>query len=85
MSSDLLRTARRKARIWFYQPQMHWFGPWTLSPFDYGHDDLSRRTLVIGWTITGRIVIPLWDCGDQECRDYSTSEIQAWRAGDGHE
>lgn len=54
-------------RIWFWKPQRYWFGWRTLIPFMYGHDEFARRTLLFGWTITGRIIIAVWGCGDPEC------------------
>jgi len=43
--------------VWLWPPQWHWFGLQTLVPFAFGHDEHGRKTLVIGWTITGRIII----------------------------
>lgn len=63
----LLNQARRRAVIWFWKPQWHWFGWSTLSPFLIGHDQYARRTLVVGWTVTGRAIIPLWFCGSGDC------------------
>lgn len=54
-------------RVWFWKPQWYWFGPKTLIPFQYGHDQYARRVLVFGWTVTGRVLIAAWDCGDPEC------------------
>lgn len=54
---------------WFWKPQWHWFGWKTLIPFSYGHDEYARRTLLLGWTITGRVIFPLWDCGDRDCHE----------------
>lgn len=54
-------------RIWFWKPQWHWFGWRTLVPAHYGHDEYARRTILLGWTITGRVIIALWNCGDEEC------------------
>lgn len=48
-----------KSRVWFYQPAWYWFGWGTLSPVLFGHDEYARRTVVVGWTFTGRIVIAL--------------------------
>lgn len=62
-----LNQARRRAVIWFWKPQWHWFGWMTLVPFMVGHDEYARRTIVIGWTITGRVIIPLWFCGSSDC------------------
>ena len=55
-----------EGRIWFWRPQWHWFGWRTLIPFGYGHDEFARRVLIFGWTITGRILIAVWSCGDPE-------------------
>lgn len=56
-----------KRRVWFYAPALYWFGWKTLLPVTFGHDEWSRQTLVIGWSITGRIVIPIGYCGDDNC------------------
>lgn len=40
----------------FYGPERHWYGWQTLIPFSTGGDEYGRKTLLIGWTITGRIV-----------------------------
>jgi len=31
------------------------------------HDEYARRVLVIGWTLTGQVIIALGECGDPEC------------------
>lgn len=56
-----------QSRIWFWKPCWYWFGWKTLIPFLYGHDQYARRTLLFGWTITGRIIIAVWGCGSAEC------------------
>lgn len=72
------------SRIWFWKPQWHWFGWRTLVPFMYGHDQYARRTILFGWTVTGRIIIALWDCGNEECEQDATRgrqiALRAWRA-----
>jgi len=57
--SSALEVARAKSRVWFYAPQFYWFGVGTLSPILINHDEYARRTLVIGWTITGRIIFAI--------------------------
>lgn len=69
-----LRDSRRvpkAGRVWFWKPQWHWFGWKTLVPFTYGHDEYARRVLCIGWSVTGRVLIAVWYCGDRECLDYA--------------
>lgn len=51
-------------RVWFHRPQI-WWPRWT--PVWFGHDEFARRTLVIGWTFTGQVIIALSYCGDPEC------------------
>lgn len=58
-----------KRRVWFWPPQWYWYGLRTLIPVGFGHDEYARKTIVLGWTITGRAIIALWDCGDVECHD----------------
>lgn len=67
--TDVLTAERKSERVWFYPPEMYWHGISTLSPVAIGHDDYARNTLMLGWTITGRIIIALGDCGNDECRD----------------
>ena len=63
------------SRVWFWKPQWYWFGWRTLIPFLYGHDQYARRTLLFGWTITGRVIIAVWGCGDAECEQESARAI----------
>lgn len=56
-----------KSPVWFYRPAWYWFGWGTLLPVLFGHDDYARRTMVLGWTITGRMVVALNYCGRAEC------------------
>lgn len=44
-------------RIWLYPPEWHWYGWRTFLPYFFGTDEYRRRTVMLGWTITGRIVI----------------------------
>lgn len=67
----------RPGRIWFWRPQWHWFGPLTLIPFNYGHDEYARRVLVFGWTVTGRVLIAVWGCGDPECEEDARRNLDA--------
>lgn len=55
-------------RFWFYRPQWYWFGWRTLIPVLRGHDEFHRWTVILGWTITGRIIIAgrVHDCGDDD-------------------
>lgn len=46
-------------RVWFYRPQWHWYGWRTLIPFYRGGDEHDRWTVMLGWTLTGRVVIAL--------------------------
>lgn len=63
------------SRIWFWKPQLHWFGWKTLAPFTYGHDQYARRVLCIGWTVTGRVLVAVWGCGDQSCEEEAARDI----------
>lgn len=51
-----------RQRIWFWRPQLHWFGWDTLSPVHRGADEWDWHTIVIGWTITGRLIIATCRC-----------------------
>lgn len=52
----------KPAWFWLYKPELFWRGWRELIPFGWGGDEWCRRTVYIGWSITGRIVIPLWHC-----------------------
>lgn len=69
-------------RVWFWKPSWHWFGWETLLPIGLGHDELARRTLVLGWTFTGRVIIPLGDCGSEDCRREAIADIYRGRDDD---
>ena len=56
------------SRIWFYRPELHWFGWRTLLPAHRAADEYDRHTLMLGWTVTGRIVIAYRKCPGQNCR-----------------
>lgn len=77
----LLGRERAKAgRIWFWKPQWYWHGWKTLLPAFIGHDDYARRTLCLGWTVTGRVIIALSDCGSKSCHEYAVRAILSERA-----
>lgn len=62
-----LRYHDKGSMLWFYRPERY-FPSWRgLIPFSIGHDGYARRTVVIGWTFSGRIVIALGYCGKQDC------------------
>ena len=58
---------------WFYKPQWYWFGWKTLLPVSLGNDEWCRYDLVIGFTITGRIIIPLWGHSEKSCGECPRS------------
>lgn len=62
-----VRSKFKAKKVWFWRPSWYWFGWDALLPFNRGHDEFSRSTVVLGWTITGRVIIPLWSCGDEDC------------------
>lgn len=49
-------------RVWFWKPSWYWFGPRTLVPFTTGSDEWDWHTIVLGWTITGRVIIATRKC-----------------------
>lgn len=51
-----------RERVWFWRPSLHWFGWRTLSPVSTGGDEYDWHTIVLGWTITGRIIIATRRC-----------------------
>jgi hypothetical protein len=48
-----------KRRVWLWKPQFYWHGWRTLLPISFGGDEWDRRTLMFGFTVTGRIIIAL--------------------------
>lgn len=72
---DIIKAAK-KPRVWFWKPQWHWFGPRTLSPILPGHDEFGRRCVVLGWSVTGRVIIALWYCGSEDCYAYSAENME---------
>lgn len=69
-------------RVWAWGPQWHWFGWSTLLPIHVGGwygDEYGRRTLVLGWTITGRVIIVWGTCYCDECCD-GREQTARWAA-----
>lgn len=67
----------RKPRAWLYRPEWYW-GNWRRhecwSPVWLGGDEWCRRTLVIGWAFTGRLIIALRHCqGCDSCTQFPRS------------
>lgn len=58
---------RKIGRVWVWGPDWYWHGWRTLLPVWSAGDEYGRRTLVLGWTLTGRMIIALWICGCIEC------------------
>lgn len=56
-----------KKRVWFYKPEWYWGGWRRLFPVWTSHDEYSRETLVLGWDITGQVIIATRYCGDADC------------------
>jgi len=73
---DIYKEGFRDFTPWVWKPQWYWHGWKTLIPLFVGHDEYARRTLCIGWTITGRIIFPLWYCGSEQCLRESLEAIQ---------
>lgn len=74
MSDLLVRQIKALPKLrgaWFYRPVWYWIGWRTFSPIHRGHDEYSRETIMLGWTFTGRIVIPLYYCGDLDCYEQT--------------
>lgn len=59
---------RKPPRVWFYRPQLYWYGWLTLLPVHRGHDEFARWTVSLGWTITGRVVVAVRNCKNPECQ-----------------
>lgn len=46
-------------RVWFWRPQWYWHGWRTLLPWYVGGDEYGRRTLLLGWTVTGGAIVAI--------------------------
>jgi hypothetical protein len=46
-----------KTRFWFYRPSWYFY---RFSPVWFGNDEWNRKTIVLGWNVTGQLVIALW-------------------------
>jgi hypothetical protein len=46
-------------RVWFWAPCWYWHGWRTLLPASLGGDEYGRRTLMLGWTVTGRVIVAI--------------------------
>lgn len=57
-----------RSRVWFCRPQRYWTG-W--SPFVRGGDEYDWHTVMLGWGITGRVIIATHRCsGTGRCAEY---------------
>lgn len=72
------------SRVWTWEPQLYWFGLPTLSPVTFGHDEYSRRTIVIGWPFSGRLIVAYRWCGSTQCFRESVRMLEA-ESGVSHE
>ncbi len=59
-----------RTRVWFWKPQWYWHGWKTLSPVMFGDDQWHYKTLVLGWTVTGRVIIALYEFRDGKCDEH---------------
>ena len=76
-----LRDAEKKD-VWFWKPEWYWGNRDSFLPFFLGHDEYSRRTLVVGLPVTGRIVFALGYCGDEECYAESLEYLDFLNEGE---
>lgn len=68
-----------RARVWFWKPQWYWHGWSTLVPFFRGGDEYDWHTIVLGWTITGRIIIATRHCpGTGRCAEAAPMGLADW-------
>ncbi len=54
------------SNFWFWKPEARILSPF---PFMIGHDEYARKTLVIGFPFTGRVIIAYKDCQSEECSE----------------
>lgn len=64
---ERIRNADKGGWVWFWRPSWHWHGWTSLLPVLIGHDEYARLTILLGWPVTGRMIIALWYCGNEEC------------------
>ena len=56
-----------RARIWLWKPE--WYFP-SWSPAYFGGDEYDWHTIMLGWAITGRIIIATRHCpGTGRCAE----------------
>ena len=72
---------RHPPRVWFYRPELYWYGWKTLLPIGRGHDEYAHWVLILGWSFAGRVLIALWGCDDPEC-EAECEETRRWLAAD---
>lgn len=59
-----------RSRVWFYKPELYWYGWKTLRPVWYGGDEFNWHTVVIGWNLFGQAVIATEPCrGEGRCAE----------------
>lgn len=46
-------------RVWSWAPCWYWHGWRTLLAVQRGGDEYGRRTLMFGWTVTGRVIVAI--------------------------
>lgn len=61
-----------RTRVWFWKPELHWYGWRTLHPWFTGGDEHDWHTICLGWNFTGRIIIATRACpGTGTCAEYA--------------
>lgn len=71
-----------KERVWFWAPQWYWFGWKTLVPIRFGGDEYDWHTIMLGWTVTGRVIVATRRCPQTgKCSDIEEPLVPDWPIG----
>lgn len=66
MNKLMKKPAYYPSKVWFWKPEARILRPF---PFWIGHDEYARKTLVLGYPFTGRVIIAYKDCQSDECSE----------------
>lgn len=72
------------SRVWFWRPCWYWHGWRTLLPVYFGGDECGRRTVLLGWTVTGRVIVAVSRPGRLYPPDPELSNYGCCALEDGH-
>jgi hypothetical protein len=72
-----------RSRIWFYRPELYWYGWKTLRPFWFGDDEYHWKTVVLGWNLFGQVVFAMRpfrpkECEVADCIEFMPAGYPGW-------